>query len=192
MFVLFAFAVLIIIIIIAAVADSKKKKERLRNEAEKLTGDGEASRTSGTSSSGAFSVNHEIDYMGIRFAISSDRQTAYLINDAEKPTVIVPVSSITGCDIVRDGNSAGSVGRAIAGGIIAGGVGAIVGASTGSGIPRRYSLLIYINDLQNPSVEYSLLDRTTPHSKSYYEKVEKFAESVAATVRVIVSQNQAQ
>lgn len=185
----------IVIGIAAGISQSKNNRDRLNEEAKAQNLNRPSPRAATASTfrtTQTSAINHQCDAAGLRFAVSADRKTAYLLYDTKKPTRSVPVKDITGCEIIRDGNSAGSVGRAIAGGILAGGVGAVVGASTGSGVPQRYSLLVYINDLQNPSVEYSLLDRTTPHSKTYYETVAKFAESVAATVRVIVSQNQKQ
>lgn len=127
---------------------------------------------------------------GYRFSVSEDRELVSFIYEQGKPPLSVPASFVTGCEFIRDGNASGHIGRAVVGGIIAGGAGAIVGASTGAGVPQRYSLIVYLNDLNNPSVEYSLLDRTTPHSKAYYETVARFAESVSATIRVLVSQNQ--
>lgn len=195
MWLLIIIIAVVIIGIASGIAQSKNNRDRLNEEAKRLNLNQPSPRAATASTfrtTPSSAINHQCDAAGLRFAISADRKTAYMLYDTKSPTRSVPVKDITGCEIVRDGNSSGSVGRAIAGGIIAGGAGAIVGASTGSGVPQRYSLLIYINDLQAPSVEYSLLDRTTPHSKVYYETVAKFAESVAATVRVIVSQNQKQ
>lgn len=188
---------LIIVIIVGVILGiiintykDKSTKKRLEEEAEMLNLSSRA-KSSTASMTQTNAINHQCDVAGLRFAISPDRQTAYMLYNTERPTRAVPVKDITGCEIVRDGNASGSIGRAVAGGIIAGGAGAIIGAASGSGVPQRYSLMVYINDLQNPSVEYSLLNSSTPHTKSYYETVSRFAESVSATVRVLVSQNQA-
>lgn len=194
---------LILIIIIAAivigvvsgVSQDKKRRQRLEEEAEMLnlnTANRRSASSLGNRLTTQSAINHQCDLTGMRFAISPDRKTAYLLYSQTKPTRAVPVKDITGCEIIKDGNASGHIGRAVAGGIIAGGAGAIVGASTGSGVPERYSLVVYINDLQNPFVEYPLMDRSTAHSKFFYENVSKFAESVSATIRVIVSQNQEQ
>ena len=176
---LYLIAAAFLAILIAAILDNRKKKKRLDAEAEKL----------GLKASPG-SVNYECLPDGFRFAVSADRSTVYMIYDPEKPTLTVPSAQITGCEIVRDGASGGSVGRAVVGGAVAGAAGAVVGAVSGSQVPQRYSLLIYMNDLKNPLVEYSLMGRHTGHSKSRYENVSRFAESVAAAVRVLISQTQ--
>ena len=130
---------------------------------------------------------HQCDALGLRFALSADRKTAYLLYDRYEPTLTVPASKITGCKIIREGHSL-SVGGAVAGGLIAGDAGAILGAASGANIPLRYSLVIYLNDYAHPSVEYALLTPSGSHAKAVYEAVSQFAESVSATIRKLNSQ----
>lgn len=71
-----------------------------------------------------------------------------------------------GGSFTQDSNTLGTIGRAVAGGVIAGGVGAVVGGMTGgkkgsispsvSTTVHDYTLYINVKDLQNPVIEFKL------------------------------------
>lgn len=131
---------------------------------------------------------HQCDMLGLRFALSADRKTAYLLYNTKQPTLTVPASKITGCRIIKEGHSL-SVGGAVAGSVLAGDAGAILGAVSKAHIPVRCSLVIYLNDPFRPSVEYALLTPSGSHAQIAYDTVSRFADSVSATVRTLASQN---
>ena len=134
------------------------------------------------------SVVCQSESFGLRFALSADRRTAYLLYSTNQPTLTVPANKITGCRIIREGNSL-SLGGAVVGGLVAGDAGAILGAVSGAYIPLRYSLVLELNDPFRPSVEYALLTPSGPHAKEVYDEASRFAESVSAAVRTFVLQN---
>ena len=117
--------------------------------------------------------------MGLRFAISADRKTAYLLYSSKQPTLTVPTSYITGCQIIKDG-IAPHVARGAIGGGIAGDAGAVIGAFSGPQIPYNMRLVVF---LKNGRVEYSLLDNSTLHTTLYYNLALKFAEDVSDIIR---------
>lgn len=131
---------------------------------------------------------HQCDMLGLRFALSADRKTAYLLYSTKQPTLTVPASKITGCRIISEGHYL-SLGGAVAGGVLAGDAGAILGAVSKTHIPVRYSLVIYLNDPFRPSVEYALLTPSGSHAQVAYDTVSRFAESVSSTVRALAKQN---
>ena len=133
-------------------------------------------------------VVHQSESFGLRFALSADRRTAYLLYSTREPTLTVPAGKITGCRIIREGNSL-SVGGAVAGELIAGEAGALLGAVSGAYIPLRYSLVIELNDPYRPNVEYALLTPSGSHAKAVYDEASRFAEAVSAAVRTFVLQN---
>lgn len=133
-------------------------------------------------------IVHQCKAFGLRFALSADRKTAYLLYSRKENTLTVPASKITGCRIIREGHSL-SLGGAVAGGLVAGDAGAIIGAASGAYIPLRYSLVIYLDDLSIRRVEYKLLTPSGSHAKSAYIAATRFAEEVSATVRSIAAQN---
>lgn len=133
-------------------------------------------------------VVHECKAFGLRFALSADRKTAYMLYSRKENTLTVPANKITGCRIIREGHSL-SLGGAVAGGLVAGDAGAIIGAASGAYIPLRYSLVIYLDDLSLRKVEYELLTPSGAHAKSAYIAATRFAEEVSATVQSIAEQN---
>ena len=133
-------------------------------------------------------IVHQCKAFGLRFALSADRKTAYMLYSRKENTLTVPASKITGCRIIREGHSL-SLGGAVAGGLVAGDAGAIIGAASGAYIPLRYSLVIYLDDLSLRRVEYELLTPSGSHAKSAYIAATRFAEEVSATVQSIAAQN---
>ena len=189
---LIALLVLIVLIGVAAgISQSVRNHTRLDREAKEQNLYSSAGRSdyhSFVRKTPSVPLVHQCNALGLRFALSSDRKTAYLLYDRYEQTLAVPASKITGCKIIKEGHSL-SVGGAVAGSLIAGDAGAILGAASGAYIPVRYSLVIYLNDLYHPSVEYALLTPSGSHAKAVYEAVSQFAESVSATVNKLASQN---
>ena len=190
---LIALLILIVLVgVVAGVAQSVRNQSRLEREAKEQDLGRAADRNdvhSFVRRSPSRPVVHQCDAFGLRFALSADQKTAYLLYSAKEQTLTVPASKITGCRIISEGHSL-SLGGAVAGGLIAGDAGAIIGAAAGAHIPLRYSLVIYLNDLYRPSVEYALLTPSGTHAKSAYEAAARFAEAVSSTVRSLTAQTQ--
>ena len=103
----------------------------------------------------------------------------------------IPYSEIIGFEIRTDDQVSGGVGRAIVGGVLAGGVGAIVGASTGS--KRKiasFKGVIYRNDMSNPNYAFDLIKSETDPSNVSYIQAREFAENVNSVIKVILSKNE--
>lgn len=100
-----------------------------------------------------------------------DQSKVIIINEVE-----IPFSLLRGCQLVTDGqiitseytgkentNTGSMVGRAIVGGVLTGGAGAIIGGATASKrqigtntsvSQSKYSVIISMNDLKNPTKIY--------------------------------------
>ena len=190
---LIALLILIVLIgVIAGIVQIVENQSRLNREAKEQNLNGSAVRSDPHSfvrHTSSRPLVHQCDMLGLRFALSADRKTAYLLYSTKQPTMTVPASKITGCRIIKEGHSL-SLGGAVAGGVIAGDAGAILGAVSKTHIPVRYSLVIYLNDPLRPSVEYALLTPSGSHAQVAYDTVSRFAESVSSTVRALTKQNQ--
>lgn len=108
------------------------------------------------------------------------------------PEIVIPYSKIMGCEVYQNGTIIGGVKRAIVGGAIAGGAGAIVGALTTGKKEYSIGLKISQNDLQNPEIILPMIDPATDgeaakDAKLYQEAV-NFANEVVATMNVIMQQ----
>lgn len=123
----------------------------------------------------------------IRFIIDDVNKNIYL---AETSDIFKRISynDIMGCEIITDGKVSGSIKRAVVGGVLAGGVGAIVGTMTAKEHIMSYKLVLYINDVIEPRKEIVLI--STKKSKKNIECINamNFAENIVATIKVIVGQ----
>ena len=189
---LIALLILIVLIgVIAGIVQIVENQSRLNREAKEQNLNGTTVRSDPHSfvrHTSSRPLVHQCDMLGLRFALSADRKTAYLLYSTKQPTMTVPASKITGCRIIKEGHSL-SLGGAVAGGVIAGDAGAILGAVSKTHIPVRYSLVIYLNDPLRPSVEYALLTPSGSHAQVAYDTVSRFAESVSSTVCALAEQN---
>ncbi len=103
---------------------------------------------------------------------------------------IVPFNEIIDCKIYKDDEVLGGVGRAVVGGILAGGVGAIVGSTTARKKVTNYKIAIIRNNIAEPLVEIYLIDTQTKTDNPVYKQADDFATKVYASVMAIISNNQ--
>ena len=100
------------------------------------------------------------------------------------------------CEILEDNETIlkSSAGRAAVGGIIAGGVGAVVGASSRGtqGVANRLVIRVGLNNILEPSLIITFIDkqisRTTPYYQSNYSK----AIEIYSTIKSIIYNNAVQ
>ena len=103
----------------------------------------------------------------------------------------VPYANLIDCQIVEDNSTIveGGVGRAIVGGIIAGGAGAIVGASTrsSSDVINRLEIRIITSDLSDARISIVLIDRRVNRSCDLYEEQYTLAQDIYSMVVAAMS-----
>ena len=94
-------------------------------------------------------------------------------------------------ELLEDGSSVtkGGLGRAVAGGLLFGGVGAIVGGITGGkkskGICNSLKLKITVNDISNPAVYVNLINTATKTKSLTYKILYKSAQDALSTLQII-------
>jgi hypothetical protein len=101
-------------------------------------------------------------------------------------------NNVVDCEIIEDNSTImkGGVGRAVVGGVLAGGVGAIVGASTrsSSDIVRMLEVKIVLDDIVEPVLTMKLILSETERDTITYREALSFAhETHAAMVSMISS-----
>lgn len=101
----------------------------------------------------------------------------------------VPFSKVIGCEIYTDSKVTGGIGRAVVGGMIAGDVGAIVGAMTAPSSIMSYKVVVYVNDALDPMIEIPLVEEKKSTKNTDYTDAVRFAENVNAAIKAIVYQN---
>lgn len=97
-------------------------------------------------------------------------------------------------EIIRDGvtifKKSNPIGRAVVGGLLFGGVGAIVGASTsnrkGTDQVKAASLKLFTNNIDNPSITVKIFDTTFKQEtkkKTYLNAAQNFIDKLAIVIK---------
>lgn len=100
-------------------------------------------------------------------------------------------SDIVDFELLEDGESvaSGGLGRALAGGALFGGVGAIVGGVTGKRRSKEFcgslKLKVTINDINNPVIYVSFIDSKTKKAGSFYKIISESAQECLSTFQLI-------
>lgn len=83
----------------------------------------------------------------------------------------------------------GGIGRAIVGGVLAGGVGAIVGAGTrgSSDVVKNLALRIITNDISNSMVMITLIKSDTKRDSAFYKNCLASAQGIYPTIVSILN-----
>ena len=98
---------------------------------------------------------------------------------------------IIGMEFKEDGISTNGVGRAAVGGILFGGVGAVVGAVTGKRTVQNIKIIIYVSDVVSPFVEISINQSSKIKcDSSTYKEIMEFERRLDATIRAILAKNE--
>lgn len=105
---------------------------------------------------------------------------------------IYDYSSIIDFELLEDGNSIekGGIGRALVGGALFGGVGAIVGGNTGHKHKRTCSKLqikITQNDISIPAIYVDFISTETKKTSSIYTTAYQFAQEAMSVLNIITN-----
>lgn len=109
-------------------------------------------------------------------------------------TKIYNYTDIIDFELIEDGNSIskGGVGRAIVGGVLFGGVGAIVGGTTGHKNKKtctRLQVKIALNNMNKPVEYINLINKETKKSGSRYKSAFDIAQQIMSLLQVICENN---
>lgn len=110
----------------------------------------------------------------------------------KKDPTVYKYSDILEYELIEDGESLtrGGLGRAVAGGFLFGGVGAVVGGVTGGkktkSIINKMQIKITIKDINNPVVYINLIVVSTKSSSMIYKSAQNSAQNILSTLSVIL------
>jgi hypothetical protein len=124
-----------------------------------------------------------------------DSQKKWLVPDGfmgkKKNPKVYNYSDIVDFELLEDGESItkGGIGRAVAGGLLFGGVGAVVGGVTGGkkskAICKSLKIKITVNDINNPVVYINLLTTETKKDSFTYKTVYKATQECLSVLELI-------
>jgi len=127
-----------------------------------------------------------------------DDQKKWLIPDKKNDPQIYLYSDIIDCDLLEDEESltSGGLGRAIAGGVLFGGVGAVVGGITGKrktkNLVKSMKVKITLNNLNTPIVYITLINTPIKTDSIVYKTLDISAQEILSIMAIIIQQNQEQ
>ena len=141
-----------------------------------------------------------------RVLVDEDEELLYLSNSETEgryePFVIISFSAVLGSETIVDGKSEtkvyGGIGRAVVGGMLAGGAGAIVGAATGKSVSEdkitSYKVQLYLDDMEEPLFVFNLINSSIAVDKNSaeYRNAVEFSNRLNAIVRIIINRNGAE
>ena len=122
----------------------------------------------------------------IRYIVDNENKNIILFNHNSTPEIF-PFAEIIGCEILTDSEITGGVGRAIVGGVLAGGVGAVVGSTTSKKHITTYQVVIYRENIANPQEIINLINTPTKTYDADYKNALIFATAVNSSIKAIVS-----
>ena len=142
-----------------------------------------------------FNISQKVKY-GNKFQVDVDTLHKKVAVGMTYPNVNVTFldfEQIIDCKITENSNiiSGGGLGRAVAGGVIAGGVGAIVGANTkkSSTMLNNFSIDIITNDINNSVVRLKMIDSPLDINTygNIYRDILSFSNDVYALIQSVIS-----
>lgn len=119
-----------------------------------------------------------------------------LFKKVVQPTSVHKYSEIVSFELLEDGNSItkGGLGRAVVGGAMFGGVGAIVGGSTGKkktkGVCTKLQVKITLNNMSTPNVYVNLIETSTKKDSLIYTAAYSSAQEILSILQIICSQKE--
>jgi len=116
------------------------------------------------------------------------------INKQKPEPRIIKLEDIVSFELLEDGDTVtkGGLGRAIVGGVLFGGVGAIVGGATGDrktkSICNSLRLKVTVNDINNPNVYVDYIDYPTKTSDTIYKRSYEEAQECLSVFKLLTDE----
>lgn len=185
------FITLVFVLLIFVVTDNKRKTDsKERNESVVLTGGIKG-----------FTPTRSIESFNVNSAIYIDEKSKkiFIGNDMTKNSLhgwLIRFDEVIECSILEDGATvqSGSLGRAIVGGAMAGGIGAVIGATTGApkSFTRELSVRIVTSNMYAPLCIIPIITSEINRASADYKQKKEFAQRIYATIIGIIHSNQIQ
>jgi len=127
----------------------------------------------------------------IKFSVDESKQAISVLN-SNKVCDLINFSDIMGYEVMEDNQVVGGISRAIVGGIVAGGAGAIIGSQTAHKKKvYSYGIAIYLNNIKNPRMMIPIIKNSVKPTDKRYKEAIKFSDNVGITLKTIIARNQA-
>jgi len=136
---------------------------------------------------------------GISIGFDGQRKKICFLDMMHKP-LIYDYTKILQCEVVIDGqtvlrqSTSSTIGRAVLGGILTGGVGALIGGVTGKRTQdekiNNLDLKVVVNDTANPVFKINFLNIKTQKGSAFYKMCYQKIETWHGIISVLIRQGQ--
>ena len=164
--ILLVFVAIVIIAIIAQNAKKKKQKNEIISD-ERLAG------------AKVFS-----EFINTPIAISENGHIG-IIDPKSNNAKIIHIKDVNGFELIIDGQNVANVGGAVAGALLFGGIGAIIGASSKKEKITKMNLLFKVNDFNNPTIDIPLVIFEMKKGSMTYNAVNKEVQELMSTLEIV-------
>lgn len=183
---LLVIAVVFVIVIVMSMQES--------NEANRILGDKLELKIQDVTPNPAYRCNFsdKDNYYLVSYIVHEDCESISFLSVRRKEkqfvfeTKKIDVSDIIEVNVECDGEVAGGVGRAVVGGLMAGGVGAIVGAQTAKKKIMNFSISIVCKSVSCPIQKIPLRSIPVDTDSEVYKSALDFSRKVCASIKTLI------
>lgn len=182
--------IILILVIIAAVAIAASEEMQNTTTAisQKAVIIDEVMQAKGINKSLDIAYNDVAYKNNFHVIVDDVNKKLFIYNGINGKNVDIKYEDILGMEIQEDGVKTNGVGRAVVGGVLAGGTGAVVGAITGRKTITSVKIIIYLKDVLNPQVTMEISHSSSIKTDSItYRNITAFTNQVQATIKAIVN-----
>jgi hypothetical protein len=108
-----------------------------------------------------------------------------IINTSTKEIKVFNIKDVNGFEVIIDGKNVANIGGAIVGGLLFGGIGAIVGSSANKQKINSIDLLFKTNDFNNPTINVPLLSSGTKKGSMVDKAIQKEITELTSTLEIV-------
>ena len=131
-----------------------------------------------------------LDSISPKMKIDTANQRIAFCDYYKNTLKVIPFKNILECEIIDDDTTvlSGGIGRAIVGGALAGGAGAVVGAATrkSKSVTNNLSIKIITSDVSDSLIVIPILETSTNRASDKYKKAWSVAQEVHAVIVSII------
>jgi len=129
------------------------------------------------------------DFINTSFILISESGFIALKSLYMKEIKILNIKDIVGFEIITNGKTTANAGGAVVGGLLFGGIGAVIG-----GIPKKEKItkmdfLFKVNDFNNPVIEIPIIALSVKKGSFEHQAIEEKIKSVMTTLEVVEKKN---
>jgi hypothetical protein len=108
-----------------------------------------------------------------------------IVNPTTKEIKVFNMKDVNGFEVIVDGKNVANIGGAIAGGLLFGGIGAIVGGNVKKEKINTINLLFKINDFNTPTINVPLLTSGTKKGSLVDQQLQKEITELTSTLEYV-------